>query len=340
MINFFSKIWSFISTISIESVQFLGWTTAVIGALLALTTIIFSQYNDKLVHRANEISKKIKDQLISENKVINEIILNYNEMVASLTNQAIYKNTLILFQVVSFSSGVIWLISGIGYANTRTDLTTSDKYVVYAATLLIVITFIFLPIVIKGFNNNQPIKVNKKNTVNIADTLEYLESSTLNKITILKDILNPKFTFSLDLDFKKNISVNYNQSIVAANIVMVLELVSSENTILIKINNNSNDNLQDRFQLISSNKKENDFTGLFSLINTNFLSRKVYIFKNNNEYLGCYKLMKSAINSNEIMFEIDEYFHSSIPDGLREFLNSKYHLKLNNKKQYKLIKKK
>jgi hypothetical protein len=332
------KLWEFFSSITIESVQYAGWTTAVIGALLALTTIIFSQYNDKIVHKANEQSKELRERLIS-NYATNEIVIMYNNMVISLANQGIYKKTLVLFQSVSFGSAFIWVISGIGYINTQIQLTSSDKFVVFIATLLITVTFIFLPIIIRGFNNNQPLQVSNKNTVNIIDVISYFEEMTLEKTYILKEIFKPKLCFTLD--HKNNLKIDYKQSIIASNVIVVLELISKDNVIYILIRNNSNSNLHSIFLLKSKNKKENNFSGIFSLINQSQISKKLYLFTlKDREFLGCFKVSPSAINENEISFLIDDYFHSSVPPDLDEFIKSNSQFIHNGNKNYKLTQKK
>ncbi|MET3508426.1 hypothetical protein [Halalkalibacter oceani] len=327
-----NSIWDLILSVSYESIQFLSWTTAVIAALLALTTIIFSQYNDKLVHKANDISKNLKEDSFNT-LMIKEVSPMYNKMVETLSNQTVYKRTQMLFQAVSFSLAILWLISGIGYAHTNVKLTYSDSFIVYSATFLIVITFILLPIIMKSFNNNQPLKV-KNNTVTIDEFFSYFENETLSKPILLEHLVNPVVTFTL---FQNKISIKFSQRVIVSNIYYIFEFVSENNIIFLKINNKSGSARIFIYDLKSKNKKVNNFTGLFSLLKSNQISKKIYIFNyKKNELLACYETTMNINSHDEITYTIKKFFHNSTSSELQSFAKSNSLFKHNNN-DYKLI---
>lgn len=69
-------------------------TSAVVVALLALTTIIFSQYNERQIIKSNDISRQIKEaikEVTTSELAIQELV---NELIYDLSNQNFYKMTL------------------------------------------------------------------------------------------------------------------------------------------------------------------------------------------------------------------------------------------------------
>ncbi len=107
-------IYSFFENMTSTSTTFLAGSSAVVAALLALTTIIFSQFNERLIQKTSNISREIKMSISEEKNNYQVIIDKVNEIIYLLLNQSVYKMTLYFFFFISYLSGILWIMSGAG----------------------------------------------------------------------------------------------------------------------------------------------------------------------------------------------------------------------------------
>ncbi|WP_416144118.1 hypothetical protein [Planococcus koreensis] len=226
--------------IDIYSIQYLGWITAISVTIIALTTIIFSQYNERSIEKSNDLSEKIKASLLSydltsvaNNLQIQTLRTDFNKMIYVLSNNRVYKQTLLLFKSVVYSFSVLWLIGSIGYALDAN--TFIDKLIIVSSTFVLIFIFIFLPDVLKKFNNTYPVTLDKSNNFcNLNTGISYLkENINLDSSIIIKDFIMPALVVSLDNN--RQMELKYNQSLNLSNYNIVYMIKSSSEVIYISL---------------------------------------------------------------------------------------------------------
>lgn len=233
------EICNFFVGIDIYSVQYLGWITAISVTIIALTTIIFSQYNERSIEKSNDLSERIKSSLLSYNdssvtndSLIHSIRADFNKMVYVLSNNSVYKQTLLLFKCVVYSFSVLWTIGSIGYALDAG--TVIDKIIIITSTFVLISIFIFLPDVLKNFNSSYPVILDEKNRFCDLNTgISYLkENNNLSSPIIIKDIIMPSLKVKL---INGQIELRYNQSLNLSNYKVVYVLKSSTEAIFLSL---------------------------------------------------------------------------------------------------------
>lgn len=316
-----SDLFLFFDNMTSQSFTVLGSSSAVIAALLALTTIIFSQYNERLIQKTNSISNEIKNAITKKQN--REVIIDkMNEMIFLLSNQFVYKITLYFFFFVSYISGFLWLIVGTGYLFDLDQKSSGNLLVVVLSIIITSATFFVLPIVLIQFNKSPALRVNIKNRISIDEVLMYFKS--LNRITnevVIKDFVDPTITFKLS--YSGSLKVMLNQEIPTSNILYICELIGNDNNKeIIKIENNTSDNYIE-YNVQSNNKNENNFEGLFSLFReSNF--QKLYVYsKSSNEIKASYTMNLKINNESEIALRIDEEFIITPDEFISDIISSK-----------------
>ncbi|KQL12408.1 hypothetical protein, partial [Psychrobacillus sp. FJAT-21963] len=223
--DFFLKIYSFLDGITLTSINYVSWTSAVVVALLALTTIIFSQYNERQIIKSNDISKRIKDSLARDStSSITELV---DELIYVLSNQSVYRWTLGFFFVISYVSCIIWIISGIGYTLIPSSLSSGDFIIILLSLSTVICTFGFLPIILIQFNNRPPIDIDNKNRVSYEAFIKFFKSITpVSEEVIIHNYVNPSIEFSLS---QTNIfTIALKQQIPISNVYFVLKFVGED----------------------------------------------------------------------------------------------------------------
>ncbi|MBK5483498.1 hypothetical protein JFV29_16755 [Peribacillus sp. TH16] len=337
---FYNKIYSFIDGITITSINYLTWTSAVVVALLALTTIIFSQYNERQIIKSNDISRQIKEaikEVTTPELTIQELV---NELIYVLSNQNVYKLTLRFFFIISYLSGLTWLISGIGYILLKDKLSSGDFIVILLSLITIVITFFILPLILIKFNNKPPIDIDTKNRVSYGALIRYLKSITsISADQLIKKYINPTIEFSLS--YSNNLTIALKQQIPLNNIYYVFKFVGVDNQAqIICINNLTNDDYVE-YSIISKDKNENSFRGLLNMIR-NSTHQQLFVFSKDKTLISTYKMTSSQISNNQFSFKINSSMQLSTDDQIDKVLSAyKYKFKTfsnsETKNQYKLL---
>ncbi len=231
-----SCLYKYLSGISVYSVQYLGWITAIVAAILALTSIVFSQFNERSIQKANDLARGIKNKINEDIELINSPIVkeDFRHMAYLLTNSSIYKNTLFLFEWVSYFIVFLWWFSVIGYIKHAE--TFADKTLIFLSTILLSIPFLFLPKILKRFNNNQPLSINKKDELNIKELIRFMkENTSLSEAKLISDFLNP--TVRIELKNRKLFLYSLTE-VDAVNFTIMFVIKGEENRITINVEKN------------------------------------------------------------------------------------------------------
>lgn len=154
-------LWELMDGISIYSIQYLGWVSAVIAALLALTTIVFSQHNERVIQKSNDLARDISLELNQDKNEVdkNRVIIQINYLVTLLSNVKTYKITLIMFIIISYSLAVCWLFGGIAYSLDAK--TVFDSVLVVFSSFILIILLVILPLLMFSFNKSKPLNIDK-----------------------------------------------------------------------------------------------------------------------------------------------------------------------------------
>ncbi|WEZ08874.1 hypothetical protein P5663_02995 [Priestia flexa] len=295
-----SCVCEFLNEVSVYSVQHLGWVTAVVAAILALTSIVFSQFNERSIQSANDLARQIKNKLNQkeeyENK-IQEVVEDFNMMVYLLLNTQIYKRTLNLFKYLSYFIIFLWWLSLIGYMNNAE--TFGDKVVIFLSTILLTIPFLFLPDILESFNKNKPIIISDKNKLDVLELVRFFSRNTpLEKQYIIKKIINPVVKVNINKN-KLIIKTIFNIDVVGFN--MILKVKDDNNQVTINIDKNES-NIENTYSI--SHDVETLEVGLFKQLKS-MIGKDVQIFFcfSSTEYI-CYKgLLKLSDGELEITFD-------------------------------------
>ncbi|GIO22246.1 hypothetical protein [Oceanobacillus sp. J11TS1] len=232
-------ICKFLNDISVYSVQHLGWVTAIVAAILALTSIVFSQFNERSIQKANDIARDIKIRINKDEKLIESYMVkeDFNQMVYLLTNSAIYKKTLFLFQGLSYFIVFLWWLSLFGYISDAK--TFADKVLIFLSTILISIPFLYLPDIMKLFNKNQPLKFDSKDQLDIKEVVSFFKENTpLKESIIISDFLSPRIKVELE---HRNILVHHIIDIDVVNFTTVFRIQGEEKRVTLNISKDTSD---------------------------------------------------------------------------------------------------
>ncbi|MEC1719055.1 hypothetical protein [Schinkia azotoformans] len=299
-----SSIYCFLQGISIDSVQYLGWISAIVAALLALTAIVFSQQNDKVIQTSNDLAREIKITALEEEINFSEITKKFNKILSLLQNQRVYKQTLVLFSITSFLGGVLWIIGAAGYF---LDMKTPpDKILVLFSTILLCIPLFFLPLIIMNFNKEAPIELNKYKKFTLDSFVEFFNfGEKIKTDTIFKELLSTKILIGIDNKKKLYIELMNEVPLTDFAVVIILGRSNSEK-LTFRITSKGKKELSNKLILLPSDN--NSFEGLFDFISTS-LSRHndIYFTSLTGDTKAVFKLKKVASDDNKILLSLNTY---------------------------------
>ncbi|WP_305453633.1 hypothetical protein [Bacillus mycoides] len=331
----------FFKDMTSTSITFLSGSSAVIAALLALTTIIFSQFNERLIQKTSDISRDIQIS-ISKNRNDHQLINNkINEIIYLLSNQSAYKITLYFFCFVSFLSSFLWVIAGIGSLFEIESPNYGDIVVITLSTIAISLTFFVLPIILIRFNRSPVLKIDNKNRVSFYEIKKYFDSIARISITnIIKDYIKP--TFSCRLGSSGVLVLSLKQEIPISKVTYIFEFVGLDSDKqLVKVTHDSSVNFIE-YEINPSNKNGNSFEGLFDLIQQSTYQNLYVYSTDKEEFLDSFKLEFLTSTDNEFTLSIHEHFKISPDSCVGNILKSKkwiHRIRGNNLEEYKLKKK-
>ncbi|WP_141544223.1 hypothetical protein [Bacillus thuringiensis] len=322
MLIIFESTKLFFKDMTSISTTFLAGSSAVIAALLALTTIIFSQFNERLIQKTSDISRDVQVCISENSDNYQSIISKINEIIYLLSNQSVYKVTLYFFCFVSYLSGFLWIISGVGNLFEISPLNYGDVTIIVLSTIAISLTFFVLPIILIRFNRRPVLKIDSKNRASFYEIKKYFDSIARISVTnVIKHYIQP--TLSCRLGSSGVLILSLKHEIPISKVTYIFEFVGFDNDKqLIKITNDSSENLIE-YEINPSNKNGNSFEGLFNLIQgSNYQNIHVYS-TDKGELLGSFRL-KFLINTEiEFVLSIYEHFKTSPDSYVTNILGSK-----------------
>lgn len=336
--NFYDKslteIESFFCDITITSINYVTWSTSVIVSLLALTTIIFSYYNERQIFKSNNLSREIEDSLSNNGNITNQIIGKTEELFYVLSNQSTYRWTLRFFFLIAYLCGFLWLTSGIGYILNQINPSFSDLIIISFSLLTVILTFTMLPIILVHFNSNPPIAVDSKNRVSLMAFLRYFKTISItpgNKL--FQFIVNP----SLEINANK-FKICLRQNIPVSDVNYTYQFVNTDNVIQILSINKDKSNKYSEYYIKSKNKYENTHLGLFKQLRDS-RDQYLYVSSSNNKKLITYKLKIDKKNDESFTLFITNPYRISKDDQVSRVSKDKYNLQSfssNPTKKYKI----
>nr|WP_146139648.1 hypothetical protein [Lysinibacillus timonensis] len=267
------------------------------AAILALTSIVFSQFNERSIQKSNDIARGIRNRINSDKESLKSDMVkeDFDHMMYLLSNTSIYNKTMMLFKIVSYFILILWWFSLVGYLNDAE--TIADKVMIFLSVVLISIPFLYLPDILKLFNKNQPLILNNQGQITINEVISFFKKNTsLKDIDVIKEFLRPNVEVALNHN-KINLEYNINVNVTDFTAVFVVE--NEEQRIITNISRGIN-NTNKSFYLSPIGKEimTND-SGLFSLFKKMIgKEATIYICKSSIDYLsfkGEIKIIDSKI---------------------------------------------
>lgn len=303
-----NKIIDFISAVDIYSVQYLGWISAIIAALLALTTIIFSQHNERVLQRSNDLAQEIQLEInMYKDKVdMDKIIIQFNSLISLLINVQPYEKTLSLFKFISYSLIVCWIFAGLGYAYDAKS--NSDVLIIIAATIILIIPLAVLPNIMSSFNKSKPVKINQ--CITLDELIAFFVKANLKKEQVIQNLLQPNISISLTPS--NLIRIVFQQAIPTKNYSITLRLVADTGEIIfLHLTPLSS---QESIYITSSSTETTmyiNFTSMFKKIkDSNVKECKAYILSETEE--AVFSLNRNIEGVNSIEFTINNKINQPI----------------------------
>ncbi|MHB9004849.1 MAG: hypothetical protein ACYC6C_12465 [Coriobacteriia bacterium] len=129
--------------------------SAIIGAILPVTTVIFALYYDKVSEKSIELLDEIRDLRANQ---VEEIQKRFAKIVETTSlHNGIFRLTLRIYRLCSYGLGVLWLLQLAGYlSNTKesdgNSLNPTDITIVVGSTLLLIVILWMFPRIFSKVN--------------------------------------------------------------------------------------------------------------------------------------------------------------------------------------------
>lgn len=310
-----------LSTITNIGYSYLAGTSAIVAALLALITIVFSQYNERLVHKSSEILKEL-NQLFSSDQLLNKyqnISDKINELIFLQKNQKGYKLTIKFFIFISWCSAFTWLITSIGYIYSVFKANKGDTIILILASLIIISIFFFLPIILLKFNKITTLKITRKGNLKFEKLINYVtKAAPTYDENIISNLLDPKLI--LKLNHSSSLFVDFNQKIPITNCTYLYEFISADNLRqYIKIHSSHSIN---NANVYSKNKYEDKFEGYYQSIKL-CTTANLYIYSDKTNQILSTHFLKVIRHHTSLSIVIDENTKINMNEWAFKIIDSK-----------------
>lgn len=297
------------AVLSNETLTYFYTSSAVIAALLALTTIVFSHYNERILQKYNELCEKIAKNLSSESS-INYLYLN--SIIQLAERRMIYKCTLRFFCTISFISALLWLTYGIvNIFNIKSNSSYYFIELIFSILSGIVVTGTFtgLPILLFLFNKENIFKLGENKSIKYNDLIDFFtrKLGVFNHSDIVREFVAPNIELYLDDD--KQMILKCNQLVNVSDYSLVLEFVSLDgmniylNFNLSKFQTNSKYLISYENE-VGDNLPKNNLAKLFGKLK---IADKINLFVLNSKSVkASYKMLYSPNEDDKICLEIGD----------------------------------
>lgn len=285
MVNYINNGISFLTetliNVTVYSVQYLGWVTAVVAAILALTAIVFTQFNERVVQKISDLSYEIKKEKHSTPPNYVQIIDHIDRILFLSKNIGIYKSNLKLFKYVSYFIVFIWWISVFGYIANDEHQSLGNTIVIILSTVLLTIPFIGLPIIMQRFNSNSQ---NYERFANDKISLNELElffaELEMKNLDVVKDILAP----TIEIEKNGPLEIKFRKKLPITDYYMVILIKEIDMKLVVRY---INDSSYRETSLLVGEEKDNFDTLFNELLRLN--QRDFYMFVFSEDKVQGYK---------------------------------------------------
>ncbi|WP_446936290.1 hypothetical protein [Lysinibacillus fusiformis] len=294
----FDEIIGLLKSINEESITFFYYACSISTAIMALTTIIFTYYNERIIQRARNISLEFQEEEanLSDEKMIH----NINSMISLLSNNKTYKATKIIFFSVSFASSLLWGLILVHYI-----LNTRNFFVIFLlsfSSLIVVVSLLSIPIILIQFNKNNLFKVKSFESIEIDDLIHFLNRFRITDVNYaFSNLVNPKI--KLQLESQHSLFLYLYQKISLRKLNYIIEMVDSDKKITF-LNLYTGNGENKKWKINSQKKKVNSYKGLYNDLKS-YKFYKLHIYKR-KKYIATFNL-NLEVNNNILEFNIDSY---------------------------------
>ncbi|WP_024423395.1 hypothetical protein [Bacillus safensis] len=285
-----------IKSINDYSVEYLSWITAIVGGIIALTTIVFTHYNERSIERSNELIEEImslmqayKDNL--DELPYDDLTYKFNKTVQALSNNHVYRVTLTFFEIILYILSILWWFGSLGYAlNADTWI---ERILIIIATFILIAVFLFIPEIVKTFNKNKTQIVTNKNTCSYNEAIKFfMYKDLLTENSVVANLVVP--TLRITINTRDQIIFEYSHGLMISDYYIIYKLVHRNKVIHICLKIDSG-NPTVKFTTDSSNGIT--YRGLYELLrNANKTNGNLTIFNNVTSEKKIFKL-RSELNS-------------------------------------------
>ncbi|PRT32159.1 hypothetical protein [Bacillus thuringiensis] len=308
-IQFISDIIQAFHGINKEVAEYLSWTSALIVPLVVLVTIIFTQYNDKVIQKSNELIFRIQQNLLDFTEQRLPIITSsFDELSYLAFNARAYKQAMLLFKWGLFLLTPLWIISCIRYLTMYNSFL--EIIIIIIATILLSGTLIYLPTLFDKFNKTEHFQNNANELSSFETCYNFIKKmSNQDDTNLINNFINPKV--SIGLIDNKHIQIALDFPIAMSDLQLIYSFQDTKrNRILIPIKLDSTKGTalsQKRyhFTLYSADNTQL-LNGLFELLKDTRDTKSHLHFASLNDKIHFRFNLRKKIDSNNIQFEIGE----------------------------------
>lgn len=306
----FSKIRVALETIDGDIFGFLNDTSAIIATIVALVTIIFTVFNEKVIQTVEDFIKEIEVslQLLTEDKV-KEIIYKFNVIQDLSLKSDIYDRSMRVFKFTLVVLAIPWGIAGVSYMLKSNNFIEVLISLISSVTLLTI--FIYIPRLFSQFN-----KLKNPNIVSfsIIEFINFIrEKSSLSNLEVIKHFYNPEIKFNYK---DRKIYINLEQKIKLKDLTIILSLKKNKDSHLLVLNPMKQQFIGNKYMIDCPNNISLDgfFENMKSITGIN---NKLYIISEDTAFTFTLNLTKAT---NDITATINQGSTDSLPYLIKESL--------------------
>lgn len=303
-----------IGDIEEDMLTFFYYSCSISIALLALTAIIFTIYNERITSKVENLVSNFPDK---ENLDISNDLKEMNNL---LISNDVYQLTKIIILFVISSSSLLWIIVLIN------KLLKSDNWVVtiflVTSTILVLGSIVGIPWLLFLFNRNKYIKL-RKGSFTFKALFDFVNNyKSINKNKFINEIVVPNIRITLNEAMKINITLKKNLKIDKMNMILELRNPGSEYCLIIFGSSKEESIIYD---LKSTNAKlaDDTYEGLFNLL-SNYEINTLHCFEK-RDILCSLDLKKESLSNDCFSFETEITNKKSISNEvLKQFKKKNY----------------
>lgn len=306
----FSKTKSALKNIDGDTLGFLNDTSAIIATIVALVTIIFTVFNEKVIQTVEDFIKEIESllpQFTDDKKA--EIIDKFNMIQDLSLKRDIYDTSMRVFKITLIVLAIPWGIAGISYMLKSSNF--FEVLISLIATVTLLIIFIYIPKLFSQFNN---LKNPNIVSFSIIEFINFIrEKSSLSNLEVIKHFYNPV----IKLSYKdRAIHVDLEQKIKLKDVTIVLSLKKDRDFHLLVLKPMKQQFIDNKYKIDCPTNISLDgfFENMKSVTGTN---NKLYIVSGDTSFTFTLNLNKE---DNAITAKINQGNTDSLPNPIKESL--------------------